>query len=230
MINDIRNITNFILNKESRGYITPFQFNSFAKQAQQEIVDSYFDEYNKYVVGKNLRSNVKELLKSVKESIDVFMVSPTTLSYNISTGLFVSPANLYFSTTLIYNENVEVEELPRDKMTYYLQDDFSGNSVFYPTYVKYNNDFKVYPSTIVNNIKLVYFRNPTDPNWTYEMFGDDAIFNPSGSGYQDFEVGNDDKFKLITKILKYCGINLRESEILQVVDSLNQNEILEKRN
>ena len=230
MINDIRNITNFILNKESRGYITPLQFNSFAKQAQQEIVDGYFEEYNKYVVGKNLRSNGKELIKKTREAIDVFMVSPTTLSYNAPTGMFLSPTNLYFSTTLIYNDNVEIEELPRDKMTYHLQDDFSGNSVFYPTYIKYDNNFKVYPSTIMSSVKLVYFRLPKDPNWTYEMFGDDAIFNPSGTGYQDLEIGDDDKFRLIVKILKYCGINLREVDVVQAADSFVQNEILEKRN
>jgi hypothetical protein len=68
--------------------------------------------------------------------------------------------------------------------------------------------------TINNNVKLMYFRTPKDPNWTYEMINGNPIFNPSKSGFQDFEVGFEDKFSLIIKILKYAGLNVREADIV----------------
>ncbi len=35
-----------ILNKEQRGYLTPFEFNNIAKQVQMEIFESYFENLN----------------------------------------------------------------------------------------------------------------------------------------------------------------------------------------
>jgi hypothetical protein len=221
MINDIYNIVHFIINKESRGYITPFQFNSFAKQAQQEIVDGYFYEYNKSIANRNSRVDYREVLKKIKESMDVFVMPPTTLIYNTVSGLFSSPPDFYTTITLMYNGK-EIDEVSREKLTYHMQDDFSGNNIFYPTYVKYGNEYQVMPSTITSEVKLIYFRNPKDPNWTYQLLGDDAIFNPSAPGYQDLEVGVDDKFKMITKILKYAGLNIREADVVQAAVTLDQ--------
>lgn len=213
MINDVRNMVDFILNKESRGYITPLQFNTFAKQAQQEVVDDYFYDYNKGLVGKNQRVTYKEILKKAKEGMDTFAVPPTNLVYDTPTTLFLPPTDLYTSISLIYNGK-EIEEVPRDKLSYFLTNTLVGPSVFYPSYIKYNDSYKVYPETIVSDVKLIYFRNPKDPNWTYEMIGGNAIFNQSKSGFQDFEVGFEDKFKLITKILKYAGLNIREADVV----------------
>ena len=218
MINDIYNITRFILNKESRGYITPLQFNSFAKQAQQEIVDGYFYDYNKASVSRVARANDKQILKKTRENMDVFISQPSNLSYDAVNGVFNQPTDMYTTINLTYNGK-EVELLDRDKLNYHLEDDFSGNSVFYPTYIKYGSTYKVFPSTIIANVKLTYFRTPKDPNWTYAIVGDNPIFNQSLPGYQDLEIGFDDKFEIIMKILKYCGLNIREADIVQAVSA-----------
>jgi len=216
MINDIYNITRFILNKESRGYITPLQFNTFAKQAQQEIVDGYFYDYNKASVSRVARANDKQILKKTRENMDVFISQPSTLAYDSVNGVFNQPSDMYTTINLTYN-NREIELLDRDKISYHLQDDFSGNSVFYPTYIKYGPTYKVFPSTIITGVKLTYFRTPKDPNWTYTVVGDNPIFNQSLPGYQDLEIGFDDKFEIIMKILKYSGLNIREADIVQAV-------------
>jgi len=216
MINDIYNLTRFILNKESRGYITPLQFNTFAKQAQQEIVDGYFYDYNKASVSRVARANDKQILKKTRENMDVFISQPTDLTpaYDGMAQVFNQPNDMYTTINLTYNGR-EIELLDRDKMSYHLQDDFSGNSVFYPTYIKYANTYKVFPLTIVRDVFLTYFRTPKDPNWTYQMVGDNPIFNSSLSGYQDLEIGFDDKFEITMKILKYAGLNIREADIVQ---------------
>jgi len=221
MINDVRNIVDFILNKESRGYITPLQFNTFAKQAQQEIVDDYFYEYNKAIVGKTQRVNYKDTVTRIKEAIDAFIVAPTTMTF--SGGFFNSPSNLYTTINIIYNGK-EVEEVSREKLSYFLTNNVAGPSVFYPAYVKYEDKYKVYPDTIVSGVQIIYFRNPKDPNWTYEMIGGNAIFNPSKQGFQDLEIGYDDKFKIISKILKYAGLNMREPDIVGAAIALENQE------
>lgn len=228
MINDIRNIVNFILNKESRGYITPLQFNTFAKQAQQEIVDGYFYDYNKALVGKNSRINYKEILRRAKESMDVFIMPPTTLAYDPTDLRFNTPADFYITISLLYNMK-EIEEVQRDKIFFLLESNLTAPSVFYPIYVKYDNQYQVYPSTIITNVKMVYFRLPKDPNWTYQMIGDNPIFNPSSLNYQDFEIGDDDRFKLIVKILKYAGLNIREADIVQAAQQFENQDNLDQK-
>jgi hypothetical protein len=216
MINDIYNLTRFILNKESRGYITPLQFNAFAKQAQQEIVDDYFNDYSKESMSRIARASDKQLSRRTREAMDTFISQPIDLTsnYNSTTQVFNEPSDVYYTINLTYNGN-EIELLDRDKMSYHLQDDFSGNSVFYPTYVKYAKSYKVFPLTITSGVKLTYFRNPKDPNWTYTVVNDNPVFNSSLPGYQDLEIGFDDKFKIIIKILKYAGLNIREADIVQ---------------
>ena len=226
MINDIRNLVHFILNKESRGYITPLEFNTFAKQAQQEIVDGYFHDYNKAFVTRDTRVNQKEILKKTKENLDKFIVPPTSLTYD--NGLFVEPDDFYVTINLLYN-NKEVENVDRDKLWFLLQSNMTEPSLMYPIYVKYDGNYKVYPETIEDGIELIYFRLPKDPNWTYFMINEDAVFNPSDPNYQDLEIGHDDKMNITMRILRYAGLNIREQEIVAAAKAFEEQEIITNR-
>ena len=44
-----------IINKDNNGYITPDEFNLFAKQAQLEIFEQYFYDYTNWVNKRNSR-------------------------------------------------------------------------------------------------------------------------------------------------------------------------------
>ena len=49
MINSIRNTVLFLLNKDNRGYVSPSEFDYFAKLAQLEIFESYFSNFAKVI-------------------------------------------------------------------------------------------------------------------------------------------------------------------------------------
>jgi hypothetical protein len=226
MINDIRNLVHFILNKESRGYITPLEFNTFAKQAQQEIVDGYFYDYNKAFVSRDTRINQKEMLKKTKENLDRFIVEPTPLVFN--NGLFTEPDDFYVTINLIYN-NKEVESVGRDKLWFLLDSNLTAPTTMYPIYVKYDGNYKVYPESIEDGVELIYFRLPKDPNWTYFMVGEDAVFNPSDPNYQDLEIGYDDKMNITMHILRYAGLNIREQDVVLAAKAFEEQEIVNNR-
>ena len=42
-----------ILNKEQRGYLTPYEFNNLARQAQLEMLDGLFYQYNQFLNVEN---------------------------------------------------------------------------------------------------------------------------------------------------------------------------------
>ena len=55
MINEVRNTVMAVLNKDNNGYVTPEEFNLFARQAQLELFEEYFYDYSKAVVLMNKR-------------------------------------------------------------------------------------------------------------------------------------------------------------------------------
>jgi hypothetical protein len=84
MINTVRNTVLSVLNKNNYGYLSPSDFNLFAKQAQMEIFDSYFYEYNNQVNKQNSRllqpnrgagTGIADILKGIEEAIDLFSVT-----------------------------------------------------------------------------------------------------------------------------------------------------------
>ena len=57
MINSVRNTVLAILNKNNYGYISPQDFNLYAKQAQLELFDEYFAAYNSAINDENRRTS-----------------------------------------------------------------------------------------------------------------------------------------------------------------------------
>jgi hypothetical protein len=83
-------------------------------------------------------------------------------------------------------------------------------------YTQGANKIKVYPSTIIANIKLDYIRIPADPKWTWStLSGGEPLFNQGATDYKDFELPPVDEPRLVVKILQYAGISIREAEIVQ---------------
>lgn len=94
MINTVRNTVLSVLNKNNYGYLSPSDFNLFAKQAQLDIFESYFYQYNRQLSKENARlsgSGVADLAKSIEEYLDLF---------SMVKGLNFSSDNNYFMPSL----------------------------------------------------------------------------------------------------------------------------------
>ena len=216
MINDVRNTVLSIISKENRGYITPLEFNLFAKQAQLEIFEQYVFNYSNAINKQNARMHGEgytDIPRNMVEVIDSFSVLDT-LSYNGITNHFDTPSDYFFLTRINYNNNKEVEKVSPSKILYLLGSNLTAPSVSYPVYVLDNQGILVYPTTISSNITAQYLRYPKDPQWTYTSPSGDPLFDPSSSTYQDFELPLSDFANLVIKILEYAGISIRESEVV----------------
>jgi|TARA_R110002072_G_scaffold110330_4_gene237998 hypothetical protein len=78
MINSVRNTVLSVLNKNNYGYISPSDFNLFAKQAQMDIFENYFYQYNNQINKENTRQSgtgYADVTKGIEEVIDMFSVS-----------------------------------------------------------------------------------------------------------------------------------------------------------
>ena len=104
MINSVRNTVLSILNKNNYGYISPSDFNLFAKQAQLDIFDDYFYQYNYQINKENARQSgtgYADIKKGYEEVIEIFSETkylPTTNPILNQTDLgneYYLPAQLY---------------------------------------------------------------------------------------------------------------------------------------
>ena len=317
MINSVRNTVLSVLNKNNYGYISPSDFNLFAKQAQLEVFEEYFSNFNKTINAENARTSgtdYSDINKAISETIESFLVSDYL--FNKPTG-YDNPTNRFYipSLTTTNNEayminkvicNTKVlashwtsDTLPfqliddhadfiadgvsvgdivvnsytyknttvsfvEDETTLYLEDDIfqdvnffedyiiysqydfaeadkvssgkitllnSSNlttpSLIYPSYSILGDIMKVYPVTIntYGAVNATYFRYPKEPKWTYiALSGGEPVFDQSQLDYQDFEMPQEDEFKLVMKILQYCGVSIRENDVTSFAMAQEQHE------
>ena len=89
MINSVRNTVLAILNKNNYGYLSPSDFNLFAKQAQLDIFDEYFIDYNNVINKENGRvsgTDYANIKRGYDEVINTF---------SVTASLAKSAANIY---------------------------------------------------------------------------------------------------------------------------------------
>lgn len=309
MINEVRNAVLSILNKNNYGYISPSDFNLYAKNAQMEIFEEYFSNYNKVINGENQRSSgtdYADIEQPIAEVLESFMVtnylskvsgskfyfpSLTTtgdeaymllkvlcytkqlrtgtdtdtitdylidgtasftsygINYgdivvNVNLGLTASVVQVLSGTVLILDADifqtigsqyvifskstvVEADKVSAGKITMLNNSLLTAPSTIFPSYVYQGNTIEIYPSTLNSKgqIQANYFRYPKVPKWTYMTLSNGSpVFDQSQPDYQDFELPTEDEYKLVTKILEYCGMSIREQEVTQFGMAQQQHE------
>lgn len=328
MINAVRNTVLAVLNKNNYGYISPQDFNLYAKQAQMEIFEEYFSSYNKVINAENNRiagTDYADIRKTIAEVMEGFLIKnnlvnggfpyennfiipslattgdsaymintiityPVILATGTNTNVVppnfqtlvdvnadfnqagvkvgdivvnlsipTNPSNngtttvasITNATTLVLalplfvniGENyaifseasgVEAEKVLESKIFMLNRSNLTTPSNSFPSYVM-NNQWAnsnipvitMYPPTIntYGQVVCTYFRYPKDPKWTYiTLFNGEPSFDQSQPDYQDFELPLEDEFKLVMKILQYCGVSIREIEVAQFSIGQEQHE------
>ena len=153
----------------------------------------------------------------------VSVVSNTTITLSSNAFLVVGNSYAIFSKSTV----VEADKVSAGKISMLNASNITAPSTIFPSYVYQGNVIEIYPSTIneKGQIQANYFRYPKVPKWTYTTLIDGSpAFDQSQSDYQDFELPTEDEYKLVTKILEYCGMSIREMEVTQFGMAQQQHE------
>lgn len=220
MIDYVRRTVLSVLNKENRGTLTVSQFNAYAKYAQQTIFDNYFSEYSRLLTMKNARRLSRDQgdkLSILRSNIDKFMKVSTVTN---TAGYYVKPTDMYSPISIVYDGKI-LEYVPKYRETYLESSNIAGPSTLYPGYCDENDYWYLKPSTLTADITVNYIRTLSDPKWTYTVVGENPIYNPSATDFQDFELGPDDETSLIVEILKLSGVTIREPEVSQAAAQID---------
>ena len=120
-INDVRNTVLAIANKNNYGYISPQDFNLYAQQAQLDIFEDYFYQYNNWINRENARTSgtgYANMIKNLEEVIDSFSAEAfldqlvadlnNTNKYQLPADYYLINKLFYFPTTLVTGTNTVV--------------------------------------------------------------------------------------------------------------------------
>ena len=213
-----------IINKEQRGYITPDEFNKTAAQVQLEIFNEYFEDLNQQIRVPDNDTEYADRVKNLQQKIAIFQTDGACLP---ATGGFDIPVvtDFYKLGTVIYNDDKEIQYVQPNELLELNLSPITKPSKYWPVYTYKNLIIKVYPTTITSGISCTYVRKPANPRWgfnasppNYQYVYNPIQYNPIGqpTGSQDFELHPTEQTNIITRILLYSGIIIKDPQIVQV--------------
>ena len=237
MIDAVRNTVLAILNKNNYGYLSPSDFNLYAQQAQLEIFEDCFYQYNTQLNLENARRSGTEyanLSKGILETIDLF--SKTAPLVQLATNTYTMPSDYYLINKVLCSSGGafkgEAERVNQSKITMLNASLLTAPSVDFPAYTTEGSVMTIYPSTFngAADISAQYVRYPLTPKWTYQadLEYQGPVFNQSAVDYQDFELPLDNLNDLIIKICQYAGVEIRETMVVQYAQGEEQQNNLQQ--
>ena len=125
------------------------------------------------------------------------------------------PSDFYKLGTVIYNYEKEVQQVQPHELLELNLSPLTKPTTYFPVYKYISNKIYVYPQTIINNISATYLRKPLNPIWNFSLGAqNEYIYNKNNS--IDFELHPSEQISLISKILLYAGIVIKDPQIVQV--------------
>ena len=166
MINSVRNTVLAIANKNNYGYISPQDFNLYCLQAQMDLFEDYFYQYNNWINRENARTSgtgYADVIKNLEEVIDTFSataylaqpVANVNNQYNL-------PADYYLINKIFYYPTIKVSGTTTGVNGYELIDanqTFTTSVTVGDIITNTTDNTSAYITAITNNTTLVISEN-----------------------------------------------------------------------
>ena len=166
MINSVRNTVLAIANKNNYGYISPQDFNLYCLQAQMDLFEDYFYQYNNWINRENQRTSgtgYADIIKNLEEVIDTFSttaylaqpVANVNNQYNL-------PADYYLINKIFYYPTIKVSGTTTGVNGYELIDanqTFTTSVAVGDIITNTSDNTSAYITSITNDTTLVISEN-----------------------------------------------------------------------
>jgi hypothetical protein len=159
--------------------------------------------------------------------LQLVLTSIPTTSFNVL--ISVRENDFYRLGTIIYKDEIEVQRIQRNNFLYVNRSPLTKPTKEYPLYIYEENNVFVYPSEITTAISASYVRKPKDVIWNFTMTPTFTYqYSPNTS--QQFELMPSEQTNVITRILLYAGVVIKDPQIIQVAASQIQEEQINSKN
>ena len=157
-----------ILNKENRGYVTPAEFNTLAKQAQNEIFEGYFSSRNYAITNSSdysdIRKNIEEKIALFENEETISSASFTNAAGNTTASYYAYPSNFYRLSSVFHvlsSVNIPIQETTNKLLNVLNRSPLAKPTTTSPVYVLHENGLVVNPTSGISSITINYIRNFT---------------------------------------------------------------------
>ena len=203
-----------ILNKESRGFLTPDEFSKIGSQAQLDLLDKAFHDYNRAITRESVgRTGVgyADIPKKIQDRIDPFYAtSDITLTSGEGTlPTFYNIINVSVEKTMLTN----VERVEKSKLNFLLSSPLTAPSTTFPIYYITGSTITVNPSSLTS-VLIDYVSVPADPVWNSTVDSNGALTITS-DGAVDFTLHSSSEVDLVLEILRYTGVVIKDPSVIQ---------------
>ena len=239
-----------ILNKEQRGYITPDEFNKTATQVQLDIFEQYFEDLNQQLRVPQSDYDYSDRQMSIDEKISPFK---TEGNCAYSSGKFSLPTldtdgntvinsgaeptatqvSFYKLGTPIFTPatgfDTELQRLPRNESYNIEKSPLTASTEDFPTYLYESNKLTVRPKSIQSGVSTSFIRKPRNIKWNFTLGTVGQYIYDDSDNSTNFGLNASEQVEVITRILFYSGVIIRDPQVIQVAaQEIQQNEINQK--
>jgi len=238
-----------ILNKEQRGYITPDEFNKTATQVQLDIFEQYFEDLNQQLRVPQSDYDYSDRQMSIDEKISPFKTEGDCVYgsgkfnlpildiegnevINLGAEPTTTQVSFYKLGTPIFTPttgfDTELQRLPRNEFYNIEKSPLTASTEDFPTYLYESNKLTVRPKSIQSGVSTSFIRKPRNIKWNFTL-GTVGQYIYSSAGSQQFELNASEQVEVITRVLFYSGVIIRDPQVIQVAaQEIQQNEINQK--
>jgi len=226
-----------IANKEQRGYITPQEFNLLANQAQMNIFEQYFYDWNQFEKGETGNdSTYSDMLDLLNEKIDIFEKFRVSCLYTTNVnqeGIWELPDHYRMGElySLCNGQYVEIEKIDQNQLHHIQNSPLTAPTLDRPIYVRTSNilrigsatdlltgiplerTIQVFP-TITTGVVCNYIDHPSKVSWGYTIVNEQALYNANRTTH--FELHPSEEKNLVIKILELAGILIKDPNLYQL--------------
>jgi len=225
-INTVYQTVLTLANKEQRGYITPQEFNLYATQAQMSIFEQYFYDLNQFLRVPGNDTPHADMVDMLEEKIALFR--KTNRVVGGGTNL---PDDLYKLEIVQWKDPSTNKFYTAERINQKEWEDIKNTSLLAPTdqrlaYIRNQNRIAVQgKSSKTTNVTCSYIFAPSNPNWTYAVINEKALYNPNATDHNHFELHESEQTELVVRILGLAGITLKDPNLYQIASTEESKQI-----
>tara|TARA_R100000231_G_C5269700_1_gene148283 strand:+ start:29 stop:724 length:696 start_codon:yes stop_codon:yes gene_type:complete len=204
-----------ILNKESRGFLTPGEFNKIASQVQLDLLDKAFYDYNRAIVRQSAGrggQGYADIPRKIQDKIDPFYA---TSSISLTSGVGTLPTFYNIINVSADSRLTDVERIEKSKLSFLLSSPLTAPSTTFPIYYITGSTITVNPSSL-STIQMDFLSVPSDPVWANTVDSTTGALTFDSANAVDFALHPSEEVELVLGVLKYAGVVIKDPSVIQM--------------
>jgi hypothetical protein len=195
----------FVANKESRGWVSPAEFNIAAELAQIAV---YSRLESHFLQNKKIHNDMRPFLKESDETI--------------ATGVCPFPTGFrQLIQCRIAATDLEINELVQGEIAPALNSLVAPPTSDYPACVVRDDGIHIYPINTTGDVAVEFIAGlTTTPTWAYTLTSNRPVFDDSSD--VPFEFHDNLFLEIATLVLANVGMNINDQNVTQYGMAFNQ--------